>query len=651
MKRWLFLWVFISGWATTRWAQQSTIDSLQTLLHLGNPTEEDLAHALAISDLHEAASDYAALIQSSNQLEQLATKLGDFNYLGHACYDQASAHWNLGDYQQAILKAQRALVLYQKAENEKKQIHTLYLQGMIHGDRSQYTLAKEKYFEAIHLAEATKDSLAEGAILNSVGLVHKWLKNYPQAETAFQRSIRLLSNEAYTFRKAMSISNLGALYTEIGRHQEALAQFEQSRALFRMLDSEWGLKADLGNLGYCLTQLNRAKEALPLLEENLEYARSIQSPKGIAAALMLKGAALEQLGQDQQAQTIWEEALLISDSTESLDYKRQSLEGLSRLKAKDRNFLLAYTLLAEAKVIGDTLFTRQNTADLAELTERYESDKQAADIKLLTAQNKLMDQRLKNQARIRFALTIGSLLIALIAYLIWNIQRNILDRQQLEQDRQEALFRENAAQLESKALRAQMNPHFLFNAMNSVNRLILDQNHTAASQHLTKFSKLMRKILEHSELPMISLAEELELIEAYIQLEALRFKNRFSYHIAIDESIDTSTIDLPSMLLQPFIENAIWHGLQPKSGEGRIEIQFQLTEEQLVCTIEDNGIGRVQAKALQSAPEKQSMAIQINRDRLKLLQDTDLDPIVFEDLTDDEGQAIGTRVHLYIPLS
>jgi len=173
MQRLLTLFLCFLCWSTMGRAQQSRIDSLEALINDETPSLEDLERALAISDLYEAASDYAALIQSSIQLEELATKHQHSNYLGHAYYDKASAYWNLGDYQKALLSAQSALTFYQKAENQQKQIHTLYLQGMIHGDRSQYPLAKEKYFEAIHLAEAAKDSLAEGAILNSVGLVHK----------------------------------------------------------------------------------------------------------------------------------------------------------------------------------------------------------------------------------------------------------------------------------------------------------------------------------------------------------------------------------------------------------------------------------------------------------------------------------------------
>jgi LytS/YehU family sensor histidine kinase len=219
----------------------------------------------------------------------------------------------------------------------------------------------------------------------------------------------------------------------------------------------------------------------------------------------------------------------------------------------------------------------------------------------------------------------------------------------------EANFKQELSDLEVKALRAQINPHFLFNCMNSINRMILSNETEDASRYLTKFSKLVRLILENSESPAVSLDNELVMLESYIQLECLRFKGQIDYQILVDEMIEPESIYLPSMVLQPFVENAIWHGLMHKENreKGTISIGIKGDENHLRCTIEDNGIGREKAQVLRekSLLNKKSMGIKITEERLRLLSGKRLDQMVrIIDLKDDRDFARGTRVEISIPI-
>ncbi len=236
----------------------------------------------------------------------------------------------------------------------------------------------------------------------------------------------------------------------------------------------------------------------------------------------------------------------------------------------------------------------------------------------------------------------GSVLTLLLVSAWWLYNRQI--RVVESREKEKAQVRQRLADLEMKALRSQMNPHFVFNALNSVQNFILKNDTREASRYLTKFARLMRLILENSESPMVPLAREIELLRYYTELESLRFNHRFSFDFQIDITEDAETISIPGMLIQPHIENAIWHGLMHKTGQGRLWIRFYKTSEnRIICEIEDDGVGRAKAADIEKDRPKnhRSTGLANIRHRLELLNtqmanDIRLD---IEDLYDETGQA------------
>ena len=203
------------------------------------------------------------------------------------------------------------------------------------------------------------------------------------------------------------------------------------------------------------------------------------------------------------------------------------------------------------------------------------------------------------------------------------------------------------------ALRAQMNPHFIFNALNSIQQFVLEGNADEANRYLSRFSKLQREILNNSDQQFIPLEKEKDILEIYLELEQLRFKENFNYTIKIDDSIDTDEIMIPPMIVQPFVENAIWHGLMPKQGNKEVSIDFHLKNDTyLVCTITDNGIGREAASVIKANKETnnqhKSKGLSLVYDRLRILEKQLNQPfeVRFEDLFSENGSARGTKVTL-----
>jgi len=206
-----------------------------------------------------------------------------------------------------------------------------------------------------------------------------------------------------------------------------------------------------------------------------------------------------------------------------------------------------------------------------------------------------------------------------------------------------------------KALRAQMNPHFIFNSLSSIQHLIIKSDTSAALKYLSKFSQLMRSTLENSIEKNVTLAEEIKLLETYLDLESLRFDNSFSYAINVEKHLDTQLLEVPLLIIQPFVENAILHGLLPKKeGEKKVTITFSEDIHYITATIEDTGIGRKASKSLYentTKPKKISRGIELTEKRIEILksQEHEVEAYKIEDLTDASGKAVGTRVTVKIP--
>jgi LytS/YehU family sensor histidine kinase len=284
----------------------------------------------------------------------------------------------------------------------------------------------------------------------------------------------------------------------------------------------------------------------------------------------------------------------------------------------------------------------------------------------LNKDNKIKAEQLKEEASFKKFL-IAAILAILFAGLY--VYRNLTlkrknEKMRREQVEQEWLIRNlesqkiqtelqrQAAELEMQALRAQMNPHFIFNCLSSINRFILKNESKAASNYLTRFSRLIRMVLINSQKPLIALEDELQMLRLYLDMERLRFKESFDFSITFLNVMDDDNIFIPPLLLQPFCENAIWHGLMHKDGHGRLEINLSLENNILYCTITDNGIGRDKAEEIKSksAEKEKSMGLKITAERLALLNrekgvHTSYE---MEDLLDENGNPAGTKVHLRI---
>ena len=288
-------------------------------------------------------------------------------------------------------------------------------------------------------------------------------------------------------------------------------------------------------------------------------------------------------------------------------------------------------------------------------------------IEMLAKQKQIQQQQITQAALQKklLVLGIGSLLL-LGVILLRNIllkRKNEISRrklaeqqlhlQQLQSERAQAEFQKNTTELKMQALRAQMNPHFIFNSLNSINHFILNNERLHASAYLTKFSRLVRLILQNSQAALIPLENELEALRLYLELEALRFNQHFRYRITVAKDVDVTTLKVPPLLIQPYVENAIWHGLMHKKEKGQLTIDIAQKEQIIWCRIRDDGVGRKKAAMLkqQSIPSYQSLGLQITADRIAMLKHHPRNKasVTIHDLVLPDGSPCGTEVILKIP--
>jgi sensor histidine kinase YesM len=228
--------------------------------------------------------------------------------------------------------------------------------------------------------------------------------------------------------------------------------------------------------------------------------------------------------------------------------------------------------------------------------------------------------------------------------------------QQLEGDKAKAEFQRNVADVSLTALRSQMNPHFIFNCLNSIKLYTTQNDNVAAAVYLTKFSRLIRLVLENSPKDKVELRSELESLQLYIEMEVMRFKEKLQYNIHVETNVETDYIEIPPLLLQPYVENAIWHGLMPKEEGGKIDINVSVNDDRscLQISITDNGIGRKKSEDLKSktAIKHKSYGMKVTSERIALINQiykTGAD-VKIHDLIDGEGNASGTKVTIQIPV-
>ncbi len=345
-------------------------------------------------------------------------------------------------------------------------------------------------------------------------------------------------------------------------------------------------------------------------------------------------------GNEKRAEKSLESALQEAQLLKFIPLVLKYTNELHSFLLKRGDSLHALRYLVKYHAIQDSLNTENTRTRIAS----FEIEQRAQE-----KENEIQQLQVQKTKQRNYYLIGGALLLLIVIGMISSIfYKRKRDKEQLTTD-----FKKQLAQAETKALRAQMNPHFIFNSLNSINSFVMEQKHEIASDYLIKFSKLIRLILDNSRSETISIEKELETLKLYVLLESARFDNKYNcvYHIA--ENVNTGSIMIPPMLLQPFVENAIWHGLMQKEGEGTITVEIKKKDEEFLnISITDDGIGREKSAELKSkSATHKSHGLKVTSQRIEMMNKLNSTgaQVHIIDLKDDKGHATGTKVELIIP--
>lgn len=332
------------------------------------------------------------------------------------------------------------------------------------------------------------------------------------------------------------------------------------------------------------------------------------------------------------------------------------------------NLAEAEKYITRFKDVSDSINKEKEKDNFRELMIKYEAKKKQEVILNLEKDNNLKAKLDKQQKTIIAGLTTGLAVLVIGSYFFY---RNFLRRQKLEKQLQEqasefkeqlqfekeqkmtAEFNSQISEVQLIALNAQMNPHFIFNCMNSIQKYVLQNEKSKAIDFLQNFSELMRFVLDNSSKNKVGLDEEINMLEKYIQLEQQRMDFIFDYDVTVMPDVQTDFFEVPPMIMQPYVENAIWHGLNNKTEKGVLKILVSKEMGFIKCVITDNGVGRKKAAEieLQRSPKRRSYGMSISHKRIELLKNENIaiPEILVEDLTDENNCPAGTRVSIFIP--
>jgi len=539
---------------------------------------------------------------------ELLEDIGNIKQLAEVYIDYAGTCMNQEKMELASDYLDKATKLLRNFPDERLMARIICREGFMNLHYSNYSKAIELLLEAdkkkTQLAAPLdlKDYYFLTLIHSGLGKIYELNDDLEKSVAAYLKVLAMCEARGMRTRLSWHYLNVGNGYMAMGEEESAEPYF---RKAIKVADdiSEYARASAYANLGYCYYVRKEYNEALRLFEraEELYKEKSADDYKNFSIIESWRGRLYADIDESEKAMHHFVQAYQYAYKRN--DYKQLSVvsKEIAGFYAEQGDYKSAYEYQLDQEKYGERYLEEINKRKQWELDVKYEAEKKKHEAELL---------RLK------------------------------------------------ATRLQLKALRAQMNPHFMYNALNSIQNFITSHEVTSAAKYLAKFAKLMRQSLEYSDLEIISLEKEIEFLNDYLYInEKLRFEDRLRYEIHVDDDIEEDILGVPTMIVQPYVENAIEHGLSSKQ-DGMVTVHFSLFDDDtILCIVEDNGIGREKARQLRASdPQYQnyrSKGTTITEKRLNLLHNSKEQRVFVEtiDLQDEQsGEALGTRVEIKIPI-
>jgi tetratricopeptide (TPR) repeat protein len=626
-------------------SQSSNVDSLVRLAEVAKGLEKanlfnDIANEFIKTDPRKGYVYAEKALEISKDENDVDAGYYSMLTMGNALYAQGMLEETLAldlqilnEYGGLISKSRLAQLHtqlgndYQSVDMLEKSIDHLLMALVILGD----------------LDDSIKNGFTEGTIIVNhinIGSVCTKLENYDKADEHFREALRLSEMIGDSLKIAYLHNNMAINFQQQHLNLEAIEHYLLAVDYIEKNASISGVATLYNNISSVYLRLGNYELTLDYGNKAFKLAEEVNDEFILAKLSANFGITYIIMDKPDDAIVYIRRALQLAANNGYTEILSDSYNYLAQYHALKGNYEAAYQAKSRYVSIADSLYDVEMAASITELQTKYETEKKEQAIVLLTKDTEIKDLKIKRQNAFTYAL-IGVVILIIIAGFLW------FSRLREKQMREKTELEKTNLETEQKLLRAQINPHFMFNALNSVQSYISGNDNLKAMTYLAKFSQLMRNILENSRKSMITLEEEVYTLTLYMELEATRFKDAFEFEVCISESIIPSRTYIPPMLIQPFVENAIKHGFSNLDRKGRLLVDFFAMNGTLSCKIEDNGIGRVKAQETNRSANMshKSLGMTVIQERLAALSKARKVKAKCE----IEDLANGTRVLLDMP--
>ncbi|NPA35978.1 MAG: tetratricopeptide repeat protein [Chlorobi bacterium] len=558
--------------------------------------------------------------------------------------------------------------LLKPGKNTDAHIKALAYYGIGEGNyyKQLYDSALTAYKQALFFFIKTNDTSYLASTYNNIGLIYFFKADYGKSLDAYLASLALEEKKNNLLGVAKSHQNIGLIYSRWGRREQELEHLLIALNIYKQLKDTNSIANTETNLGVTYVHQDQYEKALEHYQNGLKLFKKINDQSGIASVMLNIGHlyfykkdfdkssyyflnaanrfkkiknkrglihAYSALGKMYSQKKNYKEAIKYFFASEKLNTEMgfkeaqlNNLENLYKLYKTTNDFKNANTILEKIVSLKDTIFDQEKFTKLAEMEKKFNVEKSRQEMLLYKTKNE--KQKL---------LLTGT--VVFFIFIIINL--SVLIKNNKLKEKHKRLI------LEQKALRTQMNPHFIFNTLSAIQCMVFDNHSKEATDYLADFSKLIRKVLEYSREEKITLKQEKDLLMEYFNLQNRRFNNKIMFNIIWDQNINEEKTLIPPMLAQPFIENAIEHGQLNEMDDGVITLTYKKENNRLQLSIEDNGIGIQQSL---NDHHKKGLAMEITRERINLFNGNAGNAyFVFDtkDLAEENRQ--GTRITFSIP--
>lgn len=477
-------------------------------------------------------------------------------------------------------------------------------------EKGKYSEAIQYLNKSLKIREHIHDSTGVAMCYHAIGSIYLLTERFDEAIASYQQALEIARAIDQKVGVAMCLNNLGNVFGKQKKYKKALERFHEVLPFLKELGDKPKLAATYSSMAVAYEYTEEYSKAMQYQLLALGIMKQINKSDGIINSYIALGSTESKQGHFESSFQYLDSALILAKERGNLHKEMLCYEYLAEAAAFAGDYKAAYNYRIDFAKMKDSLINVANNEQVADLRMQYETEKKERQIKELE-QKEALAQSLaeKRNYQVIGAVSIALLLLVVVLMLIF--------RQRFRRKQRETEFALRAAELEQKVLRSQMNPHFIFNSLNSIHRMYVEGKYDVADEYVGEFGGLLRKILENSNKKSISIANELEMLRSYLELEQLRTDGKIQWKIDVDHDIDQYNTHLPPLILQPFVENAIWHGILPKGEKGKVTVQLKMKDEStLECVVQDNGIGIDDSKRMGKKEKHDSMGMDITKERI-----------------------------------